>query len=85
VSAHLLLPEHLADDLPPVDRSFGDFKQFGNADDADDDPGATARGFAAVAAFGTRIEELKQFAAASRALHGTPISRFSTFLFPHQP
>jgi hypothetical protein len=29
VSLHLLLPEELADDLPPIDRSFGDFRGQG--------------------------------------------------------
>jgi hypothetical protein len=29
VSLHLLLPEELADDLPPIDRSFGDFRGRG--------------------------------------------------------
>ena len=31
VSLHLLLPDDLERDLPPVDRSFGDFRRLGEA------------------------------------------------------
>jgi hypothetical protein len=84
VSLHLLLPEDVADGLPPVDRSFGDFRRFGAQED-DDDPGAEERGFAAVAAFGRRVQEMQEFA---RRLGRPPEDARLSFLhvfYPHQP
>jgi hypothetical protein len=62
VSLHLVLPDNLASDLPPVDRSFGDFRELGEATTGRGDPEADARrGLAALVGFTERVENYRDF------------------------
>jgi len=89
VSLHLLLPDDLADDLPPVDRSFGNFRTGGGGDG--DGPtegpteGATGR---ALEAFASISERVQIFDAFERRLAHAPSGAHFSFMhlqMPHNP
>jgi hypothetical protein len=81
VSAHLLLPGDLERDLPPIDRSFGD---FGDAAETAD-PGARGRSAAAFLSMLVRKEQFEDFIG---RLGRPPKRRTLSFLhvqLPHHP
>ena len=84
VSLHLLLPDDLRDDLPPVDRSFGNFRQLagGDASAPDGTDGATGRGFEAIAALAERVSHFHRF---NRGLVGGPARARLSFLMFSSP
>ena len=61
VSLHLLLPDALSDDLPAVDRSFGNFRTGGASDPADASKGAAGRALEAFASFSERVQIFDAF------------------------
>jgi sulfatase-like protein len=86
VTAHLLLPRPLRNELAPVDRSFGDFRAEEAAPQAQPvASGAASRGFAALAAV---IDRMKIFNAFEQRLGRTPKQGSLVFFhmqMPHNP
>jgi hypothetical protein len=85
VSLHLLLPNALSDDLPAVDRSFGNFRGAGASDPAAVSEGAAGR---ALEAFASISERVQIFEAFQRRLAKAPDGAELTFLhlqMPHNP
>ena len=85
VSLHLLLPDALSDDLPAVDRSFGNFRTEGGGDPAEASRGAAGR---ALEAFASISERVRIFEAFQRRLARAPEGAHLTFLhlqMPHNP
>jgi hypothetical protein len=85
VSLHLLLPDALADDLPAVDRSFGNFRTGGGGGSDDAAEGAAGR---ALEAFASISERVQIFDAFQRRIAEVPDGAQLTFLhlqMPHNP
>ncbi len=82
VSLHLMLPDDVAERLPPVDRSFGNFREL----DTGAGEGVAAENFGALVAL---TERERQFADFLRRLRRRPpAGRHLTFLhvaLPHDP
>jgi Sulfatase len=82
VSLHVLLPEDLAEDLPPVDRSFGDFRNRGL--DPTDRQGGSANDLP-VGAIENRAELFDRFVRDLDAGARRPALHFLHVGLPHQP
>lgn len=87
VSLHLLLPDDMADDLPPVDRSFGNFRA---ADDpeagrAAQDPGGAERALQGLVAFTRRAEVFGDFNRRLARTSGGARLHFLHVELPHNP
>ncbi|MBN1527650.1 MAG: sulfatase-like hydrolase/transferase, partial [Thermoleophilaceae bacterium] len=86
VSLHLIVPDDIERDLPPVDRSFGDFRDLAADGNAADDPGAAARrGLAALVAFTERVKEYREFNARLGTAGPERSFRFLHVQIPHNP
>ena len=85
VSLHLMLPHELADELEPVDRSFGDFRKAGDSGSDNASQGASGRALEAFASISDRVQIFDAFL---RRLAKPPDGAHLTFLhlqMPHNP
>nr|MBA2726331.1 sulfatase-like hydrolase/transferase [Actinomycetota bacterium] len=79
VSAHMLLPEDLTSNLPPVDENWGDFAADDTASDVNGVPGARD-----LVGSGDPLAEMQDFVSRI-APAGEPIFYFKHVLLPHAP
>jgi hypothetical protein len=82
VSLHVLLPDELAEDLPAVDRSFGDFRNRGL--DTPDKQAASANDLPA-GAIENRTQLFHRFVRDLAADASRPVLHFLHVGLPHQP
>ena len=87
VSAHLLLPDDLADGLPAVDRSFADFRKSDQEANGDAQLSAqeAARAFAAIDAVIGRVTEFNAFTSRLGKGGGGRRLHFLHVQLPHNP
>ncbi len=87
VSLHLLLPDDLGRDLPPVDRSFGGFGDADATDVADggSGPGAQVDADAGFRALLGREQQVEAFIRAPQQPSRKPRLSFLHTSFPHNP
>ncbi len=83
VSLHLIFPDDLADDLPAIDQTFGDFRGGGRDKPAGVDI-AAARDIN-MGALNSRIATFRKFDGSVRAGAGRPALNFLHIALPHRP